>query len=148
MVEMTMAEQAEKLSKRRARLMPVLAVVYLGQQVSYFAALDADRAVDHVKVGAWVVMSIALLAALMSGGGLLRSREMRAVLNDETTRAHRAAAIEVGFVVTMVSAIALYVIATATPVSAREAIHVIVSLGIVAALIRFGWLERRAMRDA
>ena len=148
MVEMTMAEQAEKLSKRRARLMPVLAVVYLGQQVSYFAALDADRAIDHVKVGAWVVMSIALLAALMSGGGLLRSREMRAVLNDETTRAHRAAAIEVGFVVTMVSAIALYVIATATPVSAREAIHVIVSLGIVAALIRFGWLEQRAMRDA
>jgi hypothetical protein len=31
---------------------------------------------------------------------------------------------------------------------AREAIHVIVSLGIAAAIVRFGMLERRAYRDA
>ena len=147
MVEMTMAEQAERLSRRRARLMPVLAVLYLGQQVSYFAAGDAERTVDHFKIGAWVVMSLALLLALISGGGLARKRELRAMINDETSRAHNADALGRGFVVAMITGIALYVIGTATPISDREAIHAIVSLGIAAALIRFGWLERRALRD-
>jgi hypothetical protein len=31
---------------------------------------------------------------------------------------------------------------------ARESIHIIMSLGIAAALIRWGYLERRAHRDA
>lgn len=148
MTDATMAEQAERLSKRRARLMPMLAVIYLGQQVSFFAALDADRAVDHLKVGAWVVMSLALLLALISGGGLARKREVREMINDETSRAHQADALGVGFVVAMVTAITLYVLSTATAISAREAIHLIVSLGLAVALIRFGWLERRAMRTA
>jgi hypothetical protein len=145
MVEVTVAEQAERLSKRRARLMPMLAVIYLGQQVSYFA-LNADRTVDHFKVGAWVVMSLALLLALISGGGLARKRELRDMINDETSRAHQADALGVGFVVAMLTAIILYVLGSATPMSAREAIHVIVSLAIAVALVRFGWLERRAMR--
>ena len=48
----------------------------------------------------------------------------------------------------ILSAIALYMVSIFSPVSAREAIHVIVSLGIGAALVRFGMLERRAFRDA
>jgi hypothetical protein len=32
------------------------------------------------------------------------------------------------------------------PVSAREAIHVVMTVGIATALLRFGWLERRAHR--
>jgi hypothetical protein len=32
-------------------------------------------------------------------------------------------------------------------VGAREAIHITVSIGIAAALVRFGMLERRALRD-
>ena len=90
MTEISLSEQAERLSKRRARMFPVVAVFYIAQQVSYFSSLEGGRAVDHFKIGAWAVTSAALLIALISGGGLLRGREMRAMLNDETTRAHRS----------------------------------------------------------
>jgi hypothetical protein len=43
----------------------------------------------------------------------------------------------------MVTGIILYVVGTAVPLSDRLAIHVIVSIGIGAAVIRFGMLERR-----
>ncbi len=33
------------------------------------------------------------------------------------------------------------------PVSGRDAVHIIVTAGIAVALIRFGMLERRALKD-
>ncbi len=105
MVEATMAEQAERLSRRRARMLPVLAIFYIAQQVSFFSSPMGDRAVDHFKIGAWVVMSIVLLVALVTGGGWIRPRQVRAILNDETSRSHRADALGTGFVVAMVTGI-------------------------------------------
>ena len=145
----TAAEQADHLSRRRARMLPFLAIIYLTQQVSYFAdAGSGDRAVDHVKVGAWVVLSLVLLAALTTKGFWLHSREVREMIDDEGTRAHRGAALGWGFVMAILSAITLYFVSMVEPIGAREAIHVIVSLGIAAAIVRFGMLERRALRDA
>ena len=88
------AEQADHLSRRRARMLPFLAVIYLSQQVSFFAdAGSGDRPVDHVKVGAWVVLSLVLLAALTTKGFWLRRREVREMIDDETTKAHRGEAL-------------------------------------------------------
>jgi hypothetical protein len=145
MVEATMAEQAERLSARRARLLPVLAVIYLGQQYSYFSSLDSGRTVDHIRIGAWAVMSTVLLVALITGGSWFRKAELRAMINDESSRAHRSDALAWGFVVAMMTGIVLYILGS-TAVGDRQAIHLIVSLGIVTALVRFGMLERRAMR--
>ena len=150
MNDRTFTEQAEQLGRRRARMLPVLAVIYLSQQVTFFASTpaDPDRPVDHVKIGAWVVLSLVLLAALTTKGFWLRPKEVRDLIDDEGTRANRVAALGWGFVMAILSAIALYMVSIFSPVSAREAIHVIVSLGIGAALVRFGMLERRAFRDA
>lgn len=148
MVESSMAQQAERLSKRRARMLPVLAIFYFGQQVTFFSSPMGDRAVDHFKIGAWVALSLVLMTLLLSGGFWSRTRELRDLLEDETSRAHRADGLGTGFVVAMATGIILYVVGTMTPVSAREAIHIIVSFGIATALVRFGWLERRALRDA
>ncbi len=145
MSDVTTAEHAERLSKRRARVWPFLAVIYLGQQYSYFSAADGAPMIDHARVGAWAVMSTVLLVGILTGGGWFRSREVRALLNDDTSRAHRSDALGWGFVVAMVTGIVLYIIGGAT-VTEREAIHLIVSLGIATALLRFGALERRAMR--
>jgi hypothetical protein len=143
------AEQADHLSRRRARMLPFLAVIYLSQQVSFFAdAGSGDRPVDHVKVGAWVVLSLVLLAALTTKGFWLRRREVREMIDDETTKAHRGEALGWGFIMAILGAIALYFVSMFEPMGAREAIHVIVSLGIAAAIVRFGMLERRALRDA
>jgi hypothetical protein len=149
MTTRTTAEEADHLSRRRARMLPFLAVIYLSQQASFFASARAgDRPVDHVKIGAWVVLSLVLLAALTTKGFWLRSREVRDMIDDETTRAHRGDALGWGFIMATLTAIALYFVSMVEPLGAREAIHIIVSLGLAAAIIRFGMLERRAYRDA
>ena len=147
MADETNAEQAERLTKRRALIMPFVAIVYLGQQYSYLSSAAGTSPVGGARIGAWAVMSAVLMVALMSGGGLLRSREVRAMINDETSRAHRSDALAWGFVVAMVTGIVLYILGP-NLIDQRETIHLIVSLGIATALIRFGLLERRAMRDA
>ena len=147
-METSLSQQAERLSRRRARMLPRLAVLYLAQQASYLSQPpDTGRLVDHFRIGAWVMLSAVLLAALVTGGMWLRKPELRALLNDESSRAHRADALGTGFVVAMATGIVLYVVNSVSPMSSRETIHLIVSLGIVAALIRFGFLERRALKD-
>ena len=145
-------DQAERLGRRRARMLPFLAVIFISQQVSFFASETERtsaviRSVDHVKFGAWMVLSLVLLAALYTGGFWFHRREVRALMDDEITRQHRATALSLGFLVAMLAAIALYLVDMAEPVGTRVAIHVIVTLGIAAALLRFGMLERRAHRD-
>jgi hypothetical protein len=146
MAESNLSAQAERLSERRARMLPILAIFYFAQQASYFSSPVGDRPVDHFKVGAWVLLSAVLLAALVTGGFWLRKPELRAMLNDETSVAHRADALRLVFIVAMISGILLYLLYSFVPVTGREAIHVIVSFGIAAALVRFGFLERRAQR--
>jgi hypothetical protein len=148
MTDRTISEEADHLGRRRARMLPFLAVIYLSQQISYFSSGDGVRAVDHVKVGAWVVLSLVLLAALTTKGFWFHRREVRDMIDDEGTRANRGDALGWGFVMAILTAIALFLVSLVERVSAREAIHVIVSLGIAAAIIRFGMLERRALRDA
>ena len=60
------------------------------------------------------------------------------------TRANRAGALRWGFTATMIAAIVVYVVQGVTQFTVREVIHLITSAGIVAALVRFGQLERRA----
>ena len=73
----------------------------------------------------------------------MRPRAVRALMDDEITRAHRASALSLGFLVTILSAIALYFLDMFEPMGSRVAIHLIVTIGIAIALIRFGMLERR-----
>lgn len=137
-------EQAERLGRRRARMLPMLAVFFLVQQAAFFSNPPAERAVDHVRIGAWVLMSAAILMAIHTGGALFRSPAVRALLNDEPTRANRAVAMHWGFVAAILAGMIIYVFQGAVQFTTREAIHLIVSAGLVAALLRFGMLERRA----
>ena len=135
--------QADRLARRRARALIVLAIFYIGQQLTFLSSPPGERLVDHFKIGAWAVMSAVLLAALVTGGFWTRKQALREMINDELSRAHRSDALAVGFVLAMLTGIILYVVGTAIPMSDREVIHLIVSVGIGAALVRFGILERR-----
>ncbi|HET9810417.1 MAG TPA: hypothetical protein VFP53_01825 [Sphingomicrobium sp.] len=147
MVERTDAERAERLSKRRTRALPVLAMLFLIQQINFFTGAGAgDRTVDHVHIAAWLVLSVVILLALATGGGWIYSRKVRELANDEATRAHRGNAFQFAFLAAMAGAIGLYVVDLFEPMSGREAIHLILTIGIAAALLRFGMLERRADR--
>jgi hypothetical protein len=149
MIEPSISEKAERLNRRRARALPALGVIFLAQQASFLSTpAEAVRPVDHLKVGAWLVLSIVLLAGLATGGGWFRSRAVRELLNDESTRVHRRVGYVYGFWAAMGTALGLYVVNMFEPVSGRDAVHIIVTVAIATALLNFGLLERRALRDA
>ena len=149
---MTDSETADRLVRRRARMMPAMAAIFVAQQASYFSGSRPDegnlRLVSYIAIGGWLALSIVLLLGLATGGFWRRSARVRALMNDESTRANQAEAFRFGFLFTMAGAMLLYVVSLFEPVSAREAIHVLMTIGIAAALVRFGLLERRALKDA
>ena len=130
-------------------MLPMLAVLYLIQQTTYFrsTANPHPRDVDYVWIGAWVVLSLLILAGLATKGFWLQQREVRDLIDDESSRANRLEGLRLGFIIVVLTAIALYLVDEFSPMTAREAIHVILSLGLGAALLRFGILERRALRS-
>ena len=106
MTERTAAERADYLSQRRARMLPILAFIYLSQQVTFFSALDpaGHESARTVKIGAWLVLSAVLLAALTTKGFWFQPREVRDLIDDENTRANRLDAVRFGFVAAMLMA--------------------------------------------
>lgn len=149
----SVGESAERATRRRARLTAALAIVFIGTQSIYFGkgakfqSLGDARAVDAVHISAWLVMAVALLALFLTGGGWLLRPDVRRRMEDESTREHRRAAMGVGFISTMGCAIALYFLALFQPISGIEAIHLMLTVGIAAALLSFASQERRALRD-
>lgn len=143
-------EKAERLGRRRARLFVFQGLLFLVWQATFFSspAGESLRTVDHVKISAWLVWAIALLVLLATGGGLLRSREVRALLDDELTRRHRTRAYVTGFWMAVASGLALYVIGMFEDVTARETIHTILSIAIGSAMFSFGIHERRGYSDS
>lgn len=153
MSDLSDVENADRLSRRRARMLPILAVLFIGQQVTFFGksakfgASEVVRSVDRVHFAAWLILSIVILLALANGGSWIQPKRIRDLMNDESTKANRAEAFRVGFLFTMVAAIGLYFLDYFEPLSGRDAVHVLMSIGIGTALVRFGTLERRAHRD-
>lgn len=130
-------------------MLPFLAVIYLSQQVTFFSALDTagHESARAVKIGAWLVLSAILLAALTTKGFWLQPREVRDLIDDENTRANRLEAIRFGYIAAMLVAMIVYFWAQVDALSAMETVHLVLSAGLGVALIRFGFLERRAHRD-
>ena len=141
------ADRIEYLQRRRTRLLYIQGIFFIAWQSTYFAwahAAEPTRNVDHVRIAAYVVWSIALLAFVGTGGGYLQSRAVRAILNDEVTLANRRTAMVTGYWVSMLVAIGCYLLSLFEPMSANEAIHAVLTAGVGSALISFATLERRA----
>jgi hypothetical protein len=145
MVE-TNAEKAERLSSKRARILPFLTLIFLSQQGAYLST-SANNSAQTVKISAWLVLSVVLLAALATKGFWLQPKEVRDLIDDENTRANRNDAMRWGFLFSMGTAIGIYFLTMFDNVKGRESIHIIMTVGIAAALIRWAYLERRAHRD-
>src|SRR5436190_8008873 len=76
---MSVAGKAEYLSKRRARMLPALAVIFLSQQASFFSQMSGGEHVsaEKAKVSAWLVLSVLMLFGLATKGFWLEPKEVR-----------------------------------------------------------------------
>jgi hypothetical protein len=138
---------ADRIAWGRARAATVMAVVFVTAQVGSFRDdLPLNRP-QTLHLAAWIVWAAALLMFLAVGGGLFRGARIRALLNDETTIDHRKRAMALGFWGAIGTAILVYGLSFYEPISAREGARLIITFGIALALLRFGTLERKALKD-
>lgn len=141
-------DKADRLGRKRARMLPVIGVIFLTQQMAYLFQTEGERAVDHVRLIGWLLLGTVIVAALATGGYWLQSKDMRALLDDDISRTNRKEAMSLGFVLSMLTGLALFPLRTLLDLDAGLALHLVVSIGLFAAIVRFGILERRAYRDA
>lgn len=136
-------EKAERMGRARSRLFFILAMVFFAGQSLYFTSSPATRD-STPRIGAWLILVVLILMLLATGGFLFSGRKVRDLLNDEGSRLNRLAAQAMGFWVTIITALVLYVESIFDPMTFNEAIHIIVTLGVGSALISFAVRERRA----
>jgi hypothetical protein len=142
-------EAADRLSRRRAILVAVAVIAFLGAQTVARPYFVGGPDSDHdAKALMWGVHVGLLLLVLATGGCLLRTKGVRALMNDEVTKAHQRASVIAGYWVAMATALGLYVVPGAERLAAREAVYIVVTASIAAALLVFSYLEYRALRDA
>jgi len=142
MGEVDRVETAERLGRSRSRIFFMMAFVLFAQQAVYLASPEASR--SPFQIGAWFIIILLMLLLIATGGFLLKGRKVWDLLNDETSRMNRAASQAVGFWMTMLTAMFIYVDSMFEAVSLNEALHIIVTVGVGAALISFAARERRA----
>lgn len=129
-------------------MLPVLAIIFLaGQAIYALGPVEIRSTIDQVKVAAWVVWALALLALLATGGGLFRGRSIRRLMDDETTQSNRNRAYAVGFWLAMATTIVIYGLTAFDRIAPRESLHVIITVSLAGALMRFGYLEWRDHRS-
>jgi hypothetical protein len=146
----TPAERAERIQKRRTRIMLIEAVLFFGWQISFLAQGQSDSAPGLFLRKFGGILSIVWVAVLLllvgAGGAWFVRPEVRALLEDETTLAHRRAALAAGFWAAMAAAMAVDIVAQFETVSSLVVLHVILSVGVAVPLGHFAVLERRAAR--
>jgi hypothetical protein len=139
-------EVAERLIKRRASVLFALSIFFIIMQGSYIDRAAHDGPLPPIKIAAWVVMAIVLLFFFATGGGWARPSEIRALMNDESTRLHRARATSIAFYNMMATGVVVYAIGLFKSVSGGQAVHLMMTVGIASALMSFAAWERAALR--
>jgi hypothetical protein len=142
------AQLADRLAWKRARIAQVTALVFISTQMGSFHDDMPLGRPQTLSLVIWLCWSAVLLALLATGGALLRSKRMRALLNDETTRDHRLRAMAWGFWSAILVALAIYIVSFFLDVPGREGVRLVITFGIALALIRFGALEKKALKEA
>lgn len=145
------AELIDRLQRRRTFGVLLQALFFMNWQLLSLPMLMpwtwSDRTFDVIRAATYVLWPALMLAFIATGGGFIWSREVRAVLNDETTRAHRRRAFECGFWGAMAGAMAGYGLSLAGAASPLIVVHLVLSAGLAVTIITFAALELRAQAD-
>jgi hypothetical protein len=138
---MTVIETAERKSRLRA------ASFYLFSVLSLFTLwLSMARPESNFLRGLWMGLSFAAAANLLPLARWLKPRNPVAkLLDDEGTREHRRMSCTAGFWAAIISSLSVAAaVELSAPLVAFDAVRVVSSAAIAAALISFATLELRA----
>lgn len=137
----------ERLTRRRARVAVAMGILFIATQASHFTFAEPLRTVDYVSLAGWAIWSAVLVVFILFGGGLRSTTAVRGLLNDESTEANRRAALVTGFWAMLGASALLFLFTFGEPIAGRDVLHLLVTVGVGAALLRFGALERRALKE-
>lgn len=84
---------------------------------------------------------------MATGGGLLRNRRVRVLVDDEVSRSNYRTASTVGFWIAMAVAMMVYLYGGYDLYTGQETIYLVVTPAVAAALLAFAFLEMRALRS-
>ena len=145
------SEIAERAQRRRNRMLWLAPMLFFIWQGAFFAGYAKPhgplRAVEIVSLGSHLFLALVLLFLLATGGGWRHGKVVRALLDDEATRAHRAQAYAAGFWALTLCALGLYAAAPFVQLPTGDIAHILLSVAVAVPALRFVMLERRADRD-
>ncbi|MFT3725868.1 MAG: hypothetical protein QM773_20075 [Hyphomonadaceae bacterium] len=105
----------------------------------------AARAVEIVRMTGFCGLVIVLMLRSTTAFSLVGRN---AELDDELTRANRAAAAQAGFIAAMIGGVIVLMASLFVPLSVMEVLPLVLMLGSFVAAVRFAWLEKRGEADA
>jgi hypothetical protein len=138
-------EIADRISRKRPILIAAAALFFIAIQVGSRPVFVAGGG-RPIQIIGWAVTAGGLLGMLAVGGGLLNSRQLQALINDEVSRANSRTAIVAAFWASMLIAMILYAIPPSRGLTARDAVYLIVTAATGVAMLDFAYLEYRATR--
>ena len=139
-------EQAERYERRRAALLPALAILLVAQQGAFMLGGAEDGRQALLSGVVWMAMASVLI--LLTAGRLLFVRKpVRDLMNDEASLAARRKSNALGFLNAMITAVLLYGLTFVRTFTVREAMVVIFAVGMGSALLSLGVSERQALGD-
>lgn len=134
------AERAERLSKHRAIAAIVMGTVLAATQTQ---RMDANGAGPIT----WIITGVVVAIFLLWASGLFRNTALRGILNDEGSDVSRRRSLMIGFWNMLATAVVCYILTYVKDYGPRDAIQIIMSVGICSALISFGVAERVSARQ-
>ena len=136
-------KKADAISRNRTWYFGALALVLATHQ-GLFWQWD-NRNYDWESTLSWALLASTILYAIATGGQPFMSKTLRELTDDEVTRANRMKALSMSFVTTMAAAIFIFAASPNLTMTLQRAIHAVVSIGLITALIVFIIEERKAL---
>lgn len=131
-------DSAERIGRLRARLLPIAGtLLIIGNAMTVGTDIGIGGRI------AWLALFAGCFVLVVTGGVVLG--RLRALTDDESGRAHRLAAVFVGYCAAVACAAGLFLATAFVAMSAREAVQIVLATALAAPMISFGALERRAL---
>jgi hypothetical protein len=131
--------RAERLARQRssaAIVMGIILIVTQGQRMD-------DGGAGPIG---WLITGVITLLFLIWASGVFGNTALRRVLNDESSELNRKRALIIAFWNMLLTAAVCYALTYVKDYGPRDAIQIIMTVGISSALIGFGASERIQMR--